>query len=81
MAEEEIKIINEIVPDKKIPNINSDEIMKAIRSINRGKSAEYHGLTIEHIDNAGRDMENLLLVITNEIKVTRQGKVPETLDL
>jgi hypothetical protein len=79
MVEEEIKIINEIVADKDIPNTNSDEIMKAIRSINRGKSAEYHGLTIEHIDNAGRDMENLLLVITNEIKETRQGKVPETL--
>ena len=51
--------------------------MKAIRSVNRGKSADYHGLTIEHIDNAGKDMENLLLVITNEI--FRQGKVPETL--
>ena len=74
MAEEEIKIINEIVPDKKIPNNNSDEIMKAIRSINRGKSADYHGLTTEHIVNAGKDMENLLIVITNEI--VRQGKVP-----
>ena len=77
MVEEEIKIINEIVADKNIPNINSDEIMKAIRSINRGKSADYHGLTIEHIANAGKDMENHLLVITNEI--FRQGKVPETL--
>jgi hypothetical protein len=77
MVEEEIKIINEIVADKNISNINSDEIMKAIRSINRGKSADYHGLTTEHIVNAGKDMENLLLVITNEI--FRQGKVPETL--
>jgi hypothetical protein len=58
MVEEEIKIINEIVADKNISNINSDEIMKAIRSINRGKSADYHGLTIEHIVNAGKDMEN-----------------------
>jgi hypothetical protein len=74
---EENKIINEIVADKNIPNINSDEIMKAIRPINRGKSADYHGPTIEHIANAGKDMENLLLVITNEI--FRQGKVPETL--
>jgi hypothetical protein len=30
MVEEEIKIINEIVADKNIPCINSDEIMKAI---------------------------------------------------
>jgi hypothetical protein len=36
MVEEEIKIMNEILGDKNIPNINSDEIMKAIRSINRG---------------------------------------------
>jgi hypothetical protein len=53
--------VNEIVADKNIPCINSDEIMKAIRSINRGKSADYHGLAIEHIANAGKDMENLLL--------------------
>ena len=79
MVEEEIKIINEIMADKNIPNINSDEIMKAIRSINRDKSADYHGLTIEHIANAGKDMENLLLVITHEI--VRQGKVPETLKI
>jgi hypothetical protein len=45
---------------------NDEEIAKTIRSINRGKSADYHGLTIEHIINAGKDMEKLLL-ITNEI--------------
>ena len=61
MVEEEIKIINEIVADNNIPNINSDKIMKAIK----------------HIANSGKDMENLLLVITNEI--FRQGKVSETL--
>ena len=35
MEEEEIKIINEIVADKNIPNTNSDEIMKAIYKINK----------------------------------------------
>jgi hypothetical protein len=50
---------------------------KTIRSINRGKSADYHGLTIEHIINAGKDMEKLLLFIINEI--FRQGRVPDTL--
>jgi hypothetical protein len=49
------------VADNNIPNINSDKIMKAIK----------------HIANSGKDMENLLLVITNEI--FRQGKVSETL--
>jgi hypothetical protein len=57
---------------------NDEEIANAIRSINRGKSADYHGLTIEHIINAGKDMEKLFLLITNEI--FRQGRVPETLN-
>jgi hypothetical protein len=35
------------------------------------------GLTIEHIINAGKDMEKLLLLITNEIFT--QERVPETL--
>jgi hypothetical protein len=34
-------------------------------------------LSLEHIINAGKDMEKLLLHITNEI--FRQGRVPETL--
>jgi hypothetical protein len=72
MVEDEIQIINESIEET-----NVEKIAKAIRSINRGKSADYHGLTIEHIINAGKDMEKLLLLITNEI--FRQGRVPETL--
>jgi hypothetical protein len=49
--------------------LNDEEIAKAIRSINRGQSADYHGLTIEHIINAGKDMEKLLLLITNPMFV------------
>jgi hypothetical protein len=77
MVEDEIQIINDIMADERIEKTNDEEIAKAIRSINRGKSADYHGLTIEHIINAGKDMEKLLLLITNEI--FRQGRVPETL--
>ena len=76
MVEDEIQIINDIMAHESIEETNDEEIAKAIRSINRGKSADYHGLTIEHIINAGKDMETLLL-ITNE--VFRQGRVPETL--
>jgi hypothetical protein len=72
MVEDEIQIINE-----RIEETNVEKIAKAIRSINRGKSADYHGLTIEHMINAGKDMEKLLLLITNEI--FRQGRVPEML--
>jgi hypothetical protein len=77
MVEDEIQIINDIMAHERIEETNDEEIAKAIRSINRGKSADYHGLTIEHIINAGKDMEKLLLLITNEI--LRQARVPETL--
>jgi hypothetical protein len=77
MVEDEIQIINDIMTHERIEETNDEEIAKAIRSINRGKSADYHGLTIEHIINAGKDMEKLLLLITNEIFT--QGRVPETL--
>ena len=60
-----------------IEETNDEEIAKAIRSINRGKSADYHGLAIEHIINAGKDMGKLLLLITKEI--FRQGRVTEIL--
>ena len=65
MVEDEIQIINDIVAHESIEETNDEEISKAIRSINRGKSADYHGLTIEHIINAGKDMEKLLLLITH----------------
>ena len=77
MVEDEIQIINDIVAHERIEETNDEEIAKAIRSINRGQSADYHDLTIEHIINAGKDMETLLLLITNEI--FRKGRVPETL--
>ena len=57
MVEDEIQIINDIVAHESIEETNDEEIEKAIRSINRGKSADYHGLTREHIINAGTDME------------------------
>ena len=65
MGEHEIQIINDIVAHESIEETNDEEIAKAIRSINRGKSADYHGLTIEHIINAGKDLEKLLLLITH----------------
>ena len=76
IVEDEIQIINDIMAHESIEETNDEEIAKAIRSITRGKSADYHGLTIEHIINAGKDMEKLLF-IANEI--FRQGRVPETL--
>jgi ribosomal protein S13 len=50
MVEDEIQIINDIVAHERIEETNDEEIAKAIRSINRGQSADYRGLTIEHIE-------------------------------
>jgi hypothetical protein len=77
MVEDEIQIINDIMAHESIEETKDEEIAKAIRSINRGKSADYHGLAIEHIINAGKDMGKLLLLITKEI--FRQGRVTEIL--
>jgi hypothetical protein len=46
MVEDEIQIINDFVVQESIEETNDEEIAKAIRSINRGKSTDYHGLTI-----------------------------------
>ena len=44
-------------------SVTSDEITNAIRSINKGKSADYHELTIEHIIYAESDIEKLLVAL------------------
>jgi hypothetical protein len=46
MGEDEIKIINDIVAHESIEETNDEEIAKAIGSINRGKSADYHGSSV-----------------------------------
>jgi hypothetical protein len=52
LAEDDIHIINKLVQHNNIKSVTSDEITNAIRSLNKGKSADYHGITIKHIINA-----------------------------
>ena len=49
LVEDDIQTIDKLVQHNNIESVTSDEITNAIRSINNGKSADYHGLTIEHI--------------------------------
>jgi len=61
LVEDDIHIINKLVQHNNIKNVTSDEIANAIRSLNNGKSTDYHGLTIEHTIYAGLKWRNYLL--------------------
>lgn len=55
----------------------TNELQKAIKSINRGKSADIYGITIEHLIYAGGNMEDLILRLINSILKT--GQTPDIL--
>lgn len=60
IVEDDINTINYLVQHKDIKNVSMDEINKATQSLNiKGKSADYHGLTIEHIIYAGKEIQLL----------------------
>ncbi|CAC5412369.1 unnamed protein product [Mytilus coruscus] len=79
LVEEDIQSINKLVQQNNIKNVTSEEITKAIRSINKGKSADYHGITIEHIIYAGSDTEKLLVPLVQCI--FKHGSISETLKM
>ncbi|CAC5412456.1 unnamed protein product [Mytilus coruscus] len=72
-----IGLITEIVRDKNIPPATLEELQKAIKSINKGKSPDIYGITVEHILHAGTNLEWLLLNLVNVI--FKEGKVPDIL--
>ena len=47
MAEEDIEILDELARNRNVTAVSADEITKTIKSINKGKSADFHGITIE----------------------------------
>jgi hypothetical protein len=49
MVEEDIEILYELARNRNVTAMSADEITKAIKSINKAKSADIHGITIEHI--------------------------------
>ena len=79
LVEDDIHIINKLVQHNNIKSVTSDEITNAVRSINKGKSADYHGITIEHIINAESDIDILLIVL---VRCTfKQGSILESLKI
>jgi hypothetical protein len=73
----ECLLIAEIARAKDIPPATTNELQKAIKSINRGKSADIYGITIEHLIYAGGNMEDLILRLINSIFKT--GQIPDIL--
>ncbi|VDI69805.1 Hypothetical predicted protein [Mytilus galloprovincialis] len=74
----EIHIINQLVKGKNIPDASIEEISNAIKNINKGKSADYFGITIDEF-NAGEIVVIFLQSIINEI--FQQGYVPDLLKI
>ena len=70
-------IISELTPLKKIPGVSHEEFENAIKSLNKGKSPDIYGLTIENILYGGPDLKYLLLELINII--FSSGTVPHTL--
>ena len=80
IVEDDINTINYLVQHKDIKNVSMDEINKATQSLNiKGKSADYHGLTIEHIIYAGKEIQQLLAMLMGEI--FERGGIPESLKM
>ena len=79
LVEDDIHIINKLVQCNNIKNVTADEITNDIRSLNKGKSADYHGLTIEHTIYAGSDMEKLLVALVGCIY--KHGSISESLKM
>ena len=79
MVEEDIEILDELARNRNVTAMSADEITKTIKSINKGKSADFHGITIEHTIFAGSEIEELLILFINII--FECGEIPEILKM
>ena len=72
-------IIESLVQNQKYAPVTQEEVSQAIKYINKGKSADYLGLTIEHILFSGNNMINLLTSLLNKIFNNRE--IPNSLKI
>ena len=73
----EVSVIKDLVRNQEISSVTHEEILNAIKSINKGKAADIYGVTIEHILNAGEAAIDFLLELINQIFNT--GEIPDIL--
>ena len=62
-----------------IPEATMVEVQTAIKSINKQKAEDYYNIAIEHILNAGSNVQELIHKIINEI--FKEGHVPNGLKI
>ena len=73
----EVSVIKDLVRSQEISSVTHEEILNAIKSINKGKAADIYGVTIEHILNAGEAAIDFLQELINQIFNT--GEIPDIL--
>ena len=71
-------IIESLVQNQKYAPVTQEEISQAIKYINKGKSADYHGLTIEHILFSGN---NMILLTSLLDKIFKNREIPNSLKI
>lgn len=76
-VEMEVKIIEKIADKNAVPSVSIREIETAIKAINKRKSPDIYGITIEHIMHANEELIPLLSTIFNQIFTT--GSIPDVL--
>ena len=73
----EIDAIQSLVDQNHVKPVSEQEYEDATKSINTGKAPDIHGLTIEHIINAGPAFQTALLNVINTI--FQLGVIPKIL--
>jgi len=77
IVQTEYESLVELTRNKQISHVSLDEVKSAIKSINRGKSADIYGLTIEHIDNSDDRVIHSLQTLIN--RIFKDAEVPDAL--
>ena len=79
LVEDEIPVIIELCKDTPATIISSEQVKKAIKSLNRGKAADYYGVTVEHFIHGGEALIDATTEIVNSL--FRFGRVTEALKI
>ena len=78
MVDDDNLIIESLVQNQKYAPVTQEEISQAIKYIKKGKSADYHGLTIEHILFSGN---NMILLTSLLDKIFKNREIPNSLKI
>ena len=73
----EVHCIHSLVEQIPAPPVTDEELSKAIKAINTGKSPDIYGITIEHVLHAGLEYQEALLHLIN--RIFQEGVIPMSL--